>query len=425
MPTPPLPREELQRTIDTWAACGRRRGEAAEKLGIPYSSLGRRLAICRREGITPSVAPLKYVKAKAAVSAPQRAPTPADLVPEIAPVSDESLLLSIREALRKPQTLAELAAGLSISKGRALDAVESLQRHGLNLHEIDGRWSIEARVPPPAQTDAYHSRPDGRFVFGAVGDSHLGSKYERLDALNDLYDRFAAAGVDRVFHAGNWIDGETSFNRFDLHVYGLEPQLRYMADHYPKRPGIHTFAVAGEDHEGWYSRREAVDIGRFAERVMREAGRDDWHNLGFMEAFVPMVNANSGASAQLLVMHPGGGSAYALSYRPQKILESLEGGEKPAIVLIGHYHKLSVDLIRNVWALQVGCTQDQTPFARKKNLDYHVGGMIVDAEQDTETGAIVGCKIEIVRYFNRGFYNNRWSASDGVTLPERRANGRR
>ncbi len=113
----------------------------------------------------------------------------------------------------------------------------------------------------------------------------------------------------------------------------------------------------------------------------------------------------------MLVMHPGGGTAYALSYRPQKLVESLQGGQKPAVILIGHYHKISVNLIRNVWAFQVGCSQDQTPFMRKIPTEPHIGGMVITLMQDPATGAITGCVPEIRNYFDREYYNDRWSKS--------------
>jgi predicted phosphodiesterase len=342
---------------------------------------------------------------------------------QVAAVTNEPLDAHLLTALRKGRhRLADLAHACSATPGRTLDALLSLQQRGINARQVGDTWSIEPT--PEIGTESgrifeYRSRPDHRFVFGAMGDTHLGSKYERLDCLRDLYDRFAAAGVDRVFHAGNWIDGEAPFNRFELTVHGMEEQLAYLAAEYPRRDGIETWAIAGEDHEGWYSRRESVDIGRFAEHVMHEHGRDDWHDLGFVEAAVQLVNAETGERSPLLVMHPGGGSAYAISYRPQRLLESLEGGEKPAVVLIGHYHKLSVNLIRNVWAVQVGCLQDQTVFLRKKNIEAHVGGTIVELEQDPATGAIIGCKVEMIRYFNQGYYNDRWRRGRAVVLPER------
>lgn len=327
---------------------------------------------------------------------------------------------------RSTASTEDLQKFTGLGRQATLAVLEDIKASGYNIHLFSGQWSVE-KAPQSKTVDngklPFTSDKNNKFVFGCISDNHLCSKYERLDVANDLYDRFVKAGIKRVYNAGNWIDGEAPFNKFDLKVHGLEPQLRYLAEHYPHRKGIETFAIAGEDHEGWLGRREAIDVGKFAESIMRNAGRMDWHHIGFIESYVPLVNANTGKKAQMLVMHPGGGSAYATSYRPQKIVESLEGGEKPGVLLIGHYHKLSVNLVRNVWVLQIGCTQDQTIFMRKKNIDAHIGGMIVELEQDSKTGAIIGCKTEIFRYFNQSYYNDRWSNSDSVVLPKRRLNG--
>lgn len=343
-----------------------------------------------------------------------------------APIDPDAALAPILPKLAKsPLSLDEIAAAAGLSRGAALDALDAARAGGLNLFEIGGKWSVEKR--PQIARDAgrvveYVSRPDNTFLFGALGDSHLCSKYERLDVLESLYDAYAEEGVDRVFHAGNWIDGEAPFNRFDLHTHGMDAQLDYLARAYPRRDGIDTYAVAGDDHEGWYSQRNGVDIGRRAVHTMRDAGRDDWHDLGYMECFVRLVNANTGASAMLAVVHPGGGSAYALSYTVQKIVESYEGGGKPAVGLYGHYHKMEAANIRNVWTLQTGTQQDQTPFMRKKRLEAHVGGAIVRLTQDPSTGAIVRFAPELLRYFDRGYYeNDRWSHARPVVLPARGA----
>jgi uncharacterized protein (DUF433 family) len=261
------------------------------------------------------------------------------------------------------------------------------------------------------------SRPDNTYLFGVVGDKHYGSKYHRDDVVVDLFNRFERAGVDAIFDTGNWIDGEARFNRHDLLVHGLDPQIRFMASEHPKAD-VPIFAVWGDDHEGWYASREGIDVGDYAEHRMREAGHD-WTNLGFMEAHLTLRNANTRTETILCVMHPGGGSAYALSYRPQKIVEALDGGEKPAVILMGHYHKLEVLNIRNVWTLQSGCAQDQTPFMRKKSIQAHVGGAILGMEQDPETGAIIGFSPQLIRYFNQGFYNNRWSKHGDISRTER------
>lgn len=405
MSNAPLTAEQLQEAVDALAKHGHQMA-AAKAMGLTRNTFQSRLYEAQRQGYRAAPPPLS--KQQKAVVEPD--------APDFG--------VKVTAELRKARlTLDDLAGKLGITRGQTLDEIDALKAHGINIVQIADKWTISA-APEPSQSAGrvfeYVSRPDNTFLFGACSDNHLCSKFERLDVLNDLYDRFLEAGVDRVLNAGNWIDGEMSFNQFEIHTHGMEEQLQYLAQHYPYRAGIKTYAIAGEDHEGFYCRRESVDIGKFAERTMREMGREDWVDLGFIEAKIDLINANTGSRASLVVMHPGGGSSYAVSYRPQKIVESLAGGEKPAVLLIGHYHKLSVNLIRNVWAMQIGCTQDQSVFMRKKNLDAHVGGMIVGLEQDPETGAIIGCNPKIIQYFNKDYYNDRWKRVGDVVLPERR-----
>ncbi len=261
------------------------------------------------------------------------------------------------------------------------------------------------------------SRKDNTFLIGACGDQHIASKYHRADVLKNLYYRYEKAGVQAVFNTGNWVDGETSFNRTDLVAHGLDGQCRLLSKVYPKAD-FPTYAVWGDDHEGWWGQREGVDVGTYAERLMRDNGHK-WHNIGFMEAHVRLVNANSGISTVMAVVHPGGGSAYATSYSVQKIIESLEGGEKPAVGLYGHYHKLMAMNVRSVWVAQTGCAQDQTPFMRKKRIEAHVGGMMIHMEQDPKTGAIIGFTPTMWRYFAQGYYDGRWSKHGAVIQPVR------
>ena len=354
-----------------------------------------------------------------------RDPRKAEIIPAAPTPEAPDAVETVSVALRKtPHTLDELAKAARISRGQALDIIDNMRASGVNVHQFGDRWSIEKHSVPAfaeGEGDEYRSRPDNTFLCGVASDSHLCSKYERMDCLNDLYDRFEAAGVDRVFHCGNWIEGEARFNKHELLVHGMTQQLDYLAENYPQRPGIKTYAVAGDDHEGWYAQREGIDIGKYAENVMRDHGRDDWINLGYMEAHVPLVNANTGKQAMLAIVHPGGGAAYADSYVVQKIVESLEGGEKPAVAFYGHYHRQLAGEYRNVWWLLAASTKDQDIFMRKKRLRSVVGGAIVGMKQDPETGAIITFTPELVRYFNRGYYEGRWSHSGNVVLPERGA----
>jgi hypothetical protein len=325
---------------------------------------------------------------------------------------DEKVLREALDLLKKHGniTAAARAAGMhrTTLQARIREAETRLQPH---------EFAIPREAPPPQHvhgpTIELVSRKDNTFLFGAAGDLHAGSKYCRWDVREDLYKQFIDAGAQCSFDTGNWIDGEARFNTYDLEAHGLDVQCKLLARNHPR--GLHTYAVWGADHEGWYVNREGIDVGRYNESIMREAGHE-WTDLGFMEAHILLRNANSGKTQLMAVCHPGGGSAYALSYSIQKIVESLEGGEKPAVGLWGHYHKQWAGNIRNVWCIQTACQQDQTPFMRQRRLEAHVGGTLVQLRQDPRTGAIVSCTPELIRYFNREYYvgTGRWSRHGSV-----------
>jgi len=322
---------------------------------------------------------------------------------------------------KRPGTMEDMSKELQVPLGMVKDSITKLLDTGISIHSSGAIWYFETpqlgHVSGPALEII--SRPDNTFCFGATGDNHLGNKQARLDVLGDLYDRFSAADAQAVFNTGNWIDGEARFNKHELHVHGMDNQLQYLAENYPRREGLNTYAVSGDDHEGWYAQREGVNIGRYAEMKMRDAGRDDWHDLGYMESHVRLVNANTGAAAILAVVHPGGGSAYATSYSVQKIIEALETGEKPAVGLYGHYHKLWAGNIRGVWCIQTGTTEDQTTFMRKNKLEAQVGGVLVRLEQDPDTGQILACTPQMIRYFVKGHFQNRWNLGGKVQHAKR------
>ena len=114
-----------------------------------------------------------------------------------------------------------------------------------------------------------------------------------------------------------------------------------------------------------------------------------------------------GGSACMRVVHPGGGSAYAISYTDQKRVESYQGGEKPQIELVGHYHKFNYGYPREVHTVQCGCTTDQSLFMRKKRLQAHVGFVVVNLDQATN-GTITRFSVEWFPFFDRGYYERRF-----------------
>lgn len=317
-----------------------------------------------------------------------------------APDVDPQLL---KKAL--PASLEEIARKFKTTEGRALDALRALSKSGLMVREVGGTWELLSSPPPMEMSKARHHVVGPEYRFGVISDTHYGSKYAREDVVDDLYDWYASEGIERVYHCGNWIDGEARFNRYELldDAHGMQAQVEMFVKRYPTRKGIRTFYVAGDDHEGWYQQRESIEIGQFLENVARREERKDLVYLGYKEAFITLEHPKTKKHAHLLVDHPGGGSAYATSYAPQKRVEALQSGEKPAVWLFGHWHKLGYFWERGVHVMLAGCTKDLDLFGRKKGLRYHLGGSIIEMRQD-EGGAIVEFTPRIRTYFDRAYH---------------------
>jgi len=75
--------------------------------------------------------------------------------------------------------------------------------------------------------------------------------------------------------------------------------------------------------------------------------------------------------------HGEDGSTYAFSYRIQKIVESLTGGEKPDVLLAGHCHKALYVFDRNIHCISCGAIQKQSRWMRSKRHASHTGFWVV------------------------------------------------
>jgi len=238
--------------------------------------------------------------------------------------------------------------------------------------------------------------------IGLVADTHLCCREERLDALHAQYDLFAREGVKDVFHAGNIVDGYVPrINGGSVYESSIDGQAIYCARHYPIRAGITTHFITGNDHEGWFQ-KEGFNFGAYLQMVCERFGRQDMKYIGHVEADVVLTCGEH--KQHMKVQHPGGGSAYARSYKGQKMVESFQGGEKPAILVQGHYHVSGYSFDRNVHIIGMPGFQEQTIFGRTKHLRYEIGGVILEFKMSSVTGAITRVRPEFNLFFDRGFY---------------------
>ena len=123
-------------------------------------------------------------------------------------------------------------------------------------------------------------------------------------------------------------------HQYECYEQGADDHVREIIKVYPKREGIKTYFITG-NHDASIIKRCGYDIGY---PIANQ--RDDMIYLGQSDAVVNLT-----PNCTLELRHPIDGTAYALSYKLQKMIESMSGGEKPNILAVGHYHKES---FRNV-----------------------------------------------------------------------------
>jgi hypothetical protein len=301
--------------------------------------------------------------------------------------------------------LSYLAEFLGIPVGEVTQCVEVLIEEGKNVHLTNKGAEILHELPIVRSDVIDVSRFKGKhYRYGVTGDNHLGSKYSRLDVLNALFDIWEGQGVKTVLQLGNIIDGDCRLNKHDLVAHGIEEQTDYLIQNWPQRKGITTEFVTGHDHEGWWVKSEGINIGQHLQRAAEAAGREDLVYVGHMERQIEFKA--DGRKNILSMMHAGAGTPYAISYATQKIIESYSGGEKPTLLLVGHFHKFEMGYPREVVVVQPGATQDQTPFLRQKRIQSMIGGVTLDFNMDAHA-MMHGFTVQWHPFYDRDFYKGK------------------
>jgi len=199
-------------------------------------------------------------------------------------------------------------------------------------------------------------------------DTHIGSKYTNYSVLEDLFKRFKKDSVDAVYIAGDITEGYNMRpgHSFECDMHGADAQIKGVIDNIPdiNKP---IYFITG-DHDYSHYKRQGVDVGKHIAE-----GREDMHYLGMFDADIELTK-----NTKIKLVHPAKGTAYALSYHPQKMMEAFSGGEKPNLLAIGHYHKIEYLFYRNIHCFQTGAIQSQSDWMKRMNIAAMVGGWIVD-----------------------------------------------
>lgn len=269
-----------------------------------------------------------------------------------------------------------VAERLKIETSAVTSVLDALIEDGFRFVNVDGSWLRSKANEGKINYDASKLFKDGLLHFGLVSDTHLGSKFERLDALEAMYDRFQQAGVQTVFHVGDLTDGSHVYKgqEFEQKVFGQQAQIDYAIKVYPKRQGIQTVAISGNHDLKMYEASGADPL------VPISRSRKDITYIGQYASRVKMAD-----NVVMDLLHPVGSQAYALSYKAQRMINAMDPSDLPNIMAFGHYHCAFSMKYRGIDFVQVPCFKDSSPqFEKRLGLVSAIGGWIIEGKTNGE-----------------------------------------
>ena len=177
-------------------------------------------------------------------------------------------------------------------------------------------------------------------------DTHLGSKYTNHENIfSDVHEGLS----NRPGHY------------YECTHIGYSEQLNHSREIFSQWTDTPIYMIDG-NHDRWYIKSNGALI---VEELCR--GQENLHFIGHDEGDIEI----NGITIKL--WHGEDSSSYAISYRLQKLIESLTGGEKPNALIAGHVHKSGYIFERNVHCLSAGCIQGQSKWMRGKRIAAHKG----------------------------------------------------
>lgn len=284
---------------------------------------------------------------------------------------DKELIDKIRFYINKRRNVDEICKDLDLERYQVYGIVQELINQGYLYEIVDGE--IVKMNKPKINEDIYqipNKLDHVRLLL--ISDTHLCSKYDRLDILRYLYEKAEDTNTTAILHSGDFTDGKS---KRPEHVYELKElsyqgQVDYCVEKYPKLDDIKTYVISG-NHDDWWTKSCGSEI---VKSIAKE--RPDLVYLGSDSADMKI------GKLKIHLFHGKGGQAYAKSYKAQKYLDAMPIKDRPHILQMGHIHQAFFYQQDHTSVFQTSCLEDQTPFCRSMGLQNGKSCWWVDCYMD-------------------------------------------
>ena len=282
----------------------------------------------------------------------------------------KELCNKIKCLIKKQKSFIEICNELQLKDYEVIGLIGLMKQDGELIDYVNGEL-VRLKTPPKIN-DVYQVEASSSHIpLLLISDTHLCSKYDRLDILRYLYAKADERGVKHILHSGDFTDGRS--NRPE-HIYELrepsyEGQVDYCVEKYPTFDGK-TYVISGNHDDWWYKSTGSEIVKAIANK------REDIIYLGSDVADMKI------GKLKIRLFHGNGGNAYSKSYKVQKYLDSIPLEERPHILQTGHIHQSFYMKQDDTHCFQTSCLEDLTPFARSMGFANDKSVWWVDVEMN-------------------------------------------
>ena len=266
---------------------------------------------------------------------------------------EKEILDKLKYLIRKKKSLKEICNELELKDYEVIGLVTLLKEQGFLCDYVNGEVVL---LKKPVNDEKVYEVPYNleKLKLLLISDTHLCSKFDRLDILRYLYAKAEDEGVKYVLHSGDFTDGKNNSrpeHNYELKELSYQGQVDYCVDKYPQFSGT-TYVIQGNHDNWWYKSNGSEIVKAIANQ------RSDIEYLGADVGNVKIGNLD------VRLFHGSGGIAYAKSYKIQKILDQIALNERPDILQTGHIHQAFYMKQDKTHCFQTGCLEDITPYVR-------------------------------------------------------------
>ena len=274
-------------------------------------------------------------------------------------LKDSSLERAIREAKRR-----NIFEKVHSSKTKHINKIiESFTEKELEILANGKNFLLEKSKKLDINFNGNHVK------IGVFTDTHIGHQKFYDQRIYAAFEEFKKEKVDFLCHCGDITEGMSHHpgHIYELTHLGYDAQKSHTIKLFSQWIDTDIYAISG-NHDRWYLKANGANIVKDISKEL-----DNFHFIGHDTGDIHLND-----KVKINLWHGEDGNSYALSYRVQKIIESIQGGEKPNVMFCGHTHKYVKIFERNIHAISVGCIEDQTDWMRGKRIPAHTGFGIYD-----------------------------------------------